>query len=184
MFFIDINITGLVKGSNSNGKSTEPSAPALSMTMDNDPFSFEITDTTQEFSEYLGVNVQGSSRQKILFIDDISDEEISKSFISSLEGRYKVNLVKKVSKSETKIQCVKQTHLELPERKEEFFNNETKLEEDTQIYNQCIMDLKFSGADPQDVAIDLYQKSKVNSLIRVLFCVFFLEFPIIEQGKI
>ena len=141
--------------------------------MDNDPFSFEITDTIQEFSEYLGVNVQGSSRQKILFIDDISDEEISKSFISSLEGRYKVNLVKKVSKSETKIQCVKQTHLELPERKEEFFNNETKLEEDTQIYNQCIMDLKFSGADPQDVAIDLYQKSKVNSLIRVLFCVFF-----------
>ena len=93
--------------------------------------------------------------------DDITDEEIRITLISSVEDKLKSKMEEEVSKTQAEIQCLHHTNRELLDRQEDICKIGKDLDEQLSKLTQYTDDLQSCENELQIAITDLEQKIKV-----------------------
>lgn len=93
--------------------------------------------------------------------DDITDEELRITLISSVEDKLKIKLEEEVSKTQAEIQCLHHTNRELLDRQEDICKIGKDLDEQISNLSQYTIDLQCCENELQQAIADLDQQIKV-----------------------
>ena len=123
--------------------------------------SLSMDPETANIDESQNAHENGDS-QSCQVSDDITDEEIRITLISSVEDKLKSKMEEEVSKTQAEIQCLHHTNRELLDRQEDICKIEKDLDEQLSSLTQYTNDLQSCENELQLAITDLEQKIKVN----------------------
>ena len=133
-----------------------------SLSLENDYSLSESTTNSQEPFKENRHNDEGSENQNQQPNDDITEEELRITLISSVEEKLKVKLEEEVSKTQAEIQCLHDTNRELLDRQEDICKIGKQLEENINNLSQYTNDLTGCDKEMQQAVDDIEQNLKVS----------------------
>ena len=166
----EILITGAGTEDNSSSTDRENAAHVrlrdcstamASITLDSNASRLPITLNDLDPGENCSRNEPEEDAQQHQLNDDITEEELRITLISSVEEKLKVKLEEEVSKTQAEIQCLHHTNRELLDRQEDICKMQKNLEEKLHDLSQYTADVESCGEELEQALNSLEQNVKV-----------------------
>ena len=135
-----------------------------SLTLDSDNSCLESLSNGQESAIDQGLNGHRGNGTECEQHDDITDEELRITLISSVEEKMKIKLEEEVSKTQAEIQCLHHTNRELLDRQEDICKIGKELDEKISNFSEYTNDLHSCESEIQQALNDLETNLKVSIL--------------------
>ena len=135
-----------------------------SLTLDSDNSCLESLPNGQESAIDQGINGHRGDVTECQLHDDITDEELRITLISSVEEKMKIKLEEEVSKTQAEIQCLHHTNRELLDRQEDICKIGKDLDEKISNFSEYTKDLQSCESEIQLALNNLETNLKVSYL--------------------
>ena len=133
-----------------------------SLTLDSDNSCFESLSNGQESAIDQGLSGHRGDNMDCQRQDDITEEELRITLISSVEEKMKIKLEEEVSKTQAEIQCLHHTNRELLDRQEDICKIGKELDEKISNFCDYTNDLHSCEGEIQQALDDLETNLKVS----------------------